>query len=37
MAPVLKSGEILGVVSYTDIVLGSIGESAPAAGGTDDE
>jgi predicted transcriptional regulator len=31
MAPVLKSGEVLGIVSYDDIVLGSIGEAgAPA-------
>ncbi len=37
MAPVLKSGEVLGVVSYTNIVLGSIGEDAPQPIGNGDE
>ncbi len=37
MAPVLKSGEVLGVVSYTDIVLGSIGDAAPERADDADE
>jgi predicted transcriptional regulator len=37
MAPVLKSGEVLGIVSYGDIVLGSIGDGvAPAPPATAD-
>ena len=37
MAPVLKSGEVLGIVSYDDIVLGSIGDGvAPAPPATPD-
>ena len=30
MAPVLKSGEVLGIVSYDDIVLGSADSAPPA-------
>ena len=29
VAPVLHSGEVLGIVSYDDIVLGTVGEEAP--------
>jgi predicted transcriptional regulator len=37
LAPVLKSGEVLGVVSYTDIVMGSIGDqAAPERADNDD-
>ena len=36
LAPVLKSGEVLGVVTYTDIVMGSVGEDAVPPSADDD-